>query len=412
MYENGGQMNKPRMQISDKAKNIPEALSVYINNIVYKMKRQGVEVTTLSLGEAFFNIPFYGFDTLDIMKGYHYSESLGLPELRVKIAEYYRKQYNAPVNQDKELLISAGSKPIIFMVLQAVLNEGDEVLIHEPAWLSYPEQIKLTGGVPKFIPYDCPVDHFMDYVTDKTRVLLLNNPNNPAGRFYAQSDLKHLYEILRSKGIYLLVDEAYSDFLEEGSFKSLVNIVPDKDGIIVVNSLSKNLGISGWRVGYVISSPEIIYNVLKLNQHLLTCGATILLMYLAEYFEEILEHTLPQAKDVTTKRNEVEAYVRSIGLQTLGGTSTFYMFINIGNYPHSSLEFAMYILFKYHIAVVPGSAYGNSTERFIRVGVGTETVESLKSAIEIIKDVLHTQEYDAELVERAMKQFDVRKFKK
>ena len=374
------------------------------------MKRWGLPITTLSLGEAYFDIPFYGFDELDIVKGYHYSESLGLPELRSKIADYYKKQYNAIVNPDKELLISAGSKPIIFMAFQTILNEGDEVLIPEPAWLSYPEQVKLAGGVPKFIPYDCSVDNFVNYITNKTRVLILNNPNNPAGRVYAKSELENLYSALREKGIYLLVDEAYSDFLEEGSFTSLVNIVPDKDGIIVVNSLSKNLGISGWRVGYVISSPEVIYNVLKVNQHLLTCGSTILLMYLAEYFEEILEHTLPQAKDVTAKRNEVEAYVRSIGLQTLGGTSTFYMFINIGNYPHSSLEFAMYILFKYHIAVVPGSAYGESTERFIRVGVGTETVENLKSAIEIIKNVLHTQEYNAELVERAMKQFDVHKF--
>lgn len=401
---------KPKMQISKRVQKIPEALSVYLNNIVYKMRREGIKITTLSLGEAYFDIPFYGFEGLDIVKGYHYSESLGLPELREKIAEYYQKQYKAKVNPDEELLISAGSKPIIFMALQAVLNEGDEVLIHEPAWLSYPEQIKLANGVPKFIPYDCPPEKFINYVTDKTRVLILNNPNNPAGRVYDEKTLKMLYEQLRKRGIYILIDEAYSDFIDDGKFCSMINVVPDKDGIIVVNSLSKNLGISGWRVGYIISTPEIIYNVLKLNQHLITCASSILLIYLAKYMDNILKHTLPQAKAVTAKRNRIEEYVRMIGLDTLGGTSTFYMFINIEQYEHSSLDLAMYLLFKYHIAVVPGSAYGESTERFIRVGVGVETDETLKDAINIIKNVIDKQEYDEKLIKNSFEKFNIKKF--
>ena len=403
-------MKRPQMQISEKVKNIPEALSVYMNNIVYQMKREGTKITTLSLGEAYFDIPFYGFDQLDIVKGYHYSESMGIPELRTKVAEYYKNRYQADIDAEKEILISAGSKPIIYMALQAVLNEGDEVLIHEPAWLSYPEQIKLAGGVPKFIPYHCRPEEFTDYITDKTRVMILNNPNNPAGRVYTEQDLASIYEACRSRGIYLLVDEAYSDFLEKDAFTSLAKIVPDKDGIIIVNSLSKNLGISGWRIGYVISTPTVIYNILKLNQHLLTCGATILLMYVAKYFDDILQHTLPQAKAVTAKRNKIEQYMRDIGLKTLGGSSTFYTFVHLGEYEHSSLDFAMYLLFRYHIAVVPGSAYGESTERFIRVGVGTETTEILKGAVDTIKRVIENQEYDDELVESMMKKLHIKKF--
>lgn len=403
-------MIKPKMQISNKVKEIPEALSIYINSLVYKMKRNGNKVTTLSLGEAFFDIPFFGFDDIDIKKGYHYSESMGLPELRIKLSDYYEKQYGAKINPNNELLISAGSKPIIYMALQAVLNDGDEVLIHEPAWVSYSEQIKLAGGVPKFIPFDSKISEFENFITDKTKVLILNNPNNPAGRVYSPEDLKEIYRVFRSKGIYILMDEAYSDFLEKGKFTSLASIVPDKDGIIVVNSLSKNLGISGWRVGYVVSTPEIIFNILKLNQHLITCPPTILLMYLEKYFERILDVTLPQAKEVTVKRNKLEKYVREIGLDTLGGSATFYMFINIDNYSHSSLDFAMYLLFKYNIAVVPGSAYGESTERFIRIGVGVETFENLCKAVDTIKKVIENNEYDYDFVEDMMHTLDIKEF--
>lgn len=398
------------MQISDRVKNIPEALSIYMNNIVYKMQREGIRITILSLGEAYFDIPFYGFEDLDINKGYHYSESLGLPELRERISAYYDRRYGAPVDSSRELLVSAGSKPLLFMALQSVLNEGDEVLLHEPAWLSYSTQVRLAGGEPRFIPCDCPVKDFPHYINEKTRVLILNNPNNPAGRVYSRQDLELLYREFRSRGVYLLVDEAYSDFIHGETFPSMVRLVPDKDGVIVVNSLSKNLGISGWRVGYAIAAPEIIYNILKLNQHLITCAPTLLLMYLAEHFDQLLEHTLPQAEAVTERRNAIENYARSIGLKTLGGSSTFYMFVHIGNYAHSSLSLAMYLLFRYHISVVPGSAYGESTERYIRIGVGAESDSSVCRAINIIQKVIATQEYEEKLITECLEKYDIKRF--
>ena len=404
------QKNLPQMQLSKKVCEIPEALSVYMNNVVYAMRRRGDKIAVLSLGEAYFDIPRYSFDEIDFEKGYHYSESRGLLELREKIAQYYTKHYNAPVDPETEMIISAGSKPLIYMAFQAVLNEGDEVLIHEPAWLSYPEEVKLANGVPKFIPYDCPVAEFSKHFTDKTRIIVLNNPNNPAGKVYTKDELTELYQVCRARGIYILVDEAYSDFLCDKEFTSMVNVVSNKDGIIVVNSLSKNLGISGWRVGYVISSPDVIFNILKLNQHLVTCASTVLLMYLAKYLDNIVEVTLPQARAVVEKRNRIEGYIKQVGMEPLEGSATFYLFVNIGAYQHSSLDLALYLLTKYHISVVPGSAYGQSTERFIRIGVGAETEETLKAAIDTIKRVVETNEYDADFVDKELEKLHVNRF--
>lgn len=401
---------KPKMQLSEKVSAIPEALSIYMNNVVYAMKRRGDSIKVLSLGEAFFDIPMFSFEEIDFKKGYHYSESRGIPELRETVANYYSDKYGASVNAEDEILISAGSKPLIYMAFQSVLNPGDEVLIHEPAWLSYPEEIKLANGVPRFIPYDCPVENFESYFTQKTRIVVICNPNNPAGRIYSKNDLEKLYSMCRPKGIYVFVDEAYSDFVSNDEFSSMVNIVPDKDGIIVVNSLSKNLGISGWRIGYVISTPDVIYNILKLNQHLITCPATLLSLYVAHYFSEIVETTLPQVLEVVERRKRITDYMQEIGLKPLEGTATFYIFMDIGNYARSSMDLGLYLLMKYGISVVPGLAYGKSTERFIRIGVGAEPLDVIKKCLDTIKHVIETNEYDDEFIELELRDLHMNRF--
>ena len=155
------------------------------------MKADGRKIITLSLGEAFFDIPSFDYNDIDVDAGYHYSDSLGLPSLRKKISNYYAKQYDVSVNPDNELLITAGSKPAIFMCMLTVLNRDDEVLVHEPAWLSYQEQVRLAGGKAKFIPYSESILNFSQYFTNKTKMLILNNPNNPQGKLYSKEDLDY-----------------------------------------------------------------------------------------------------------------------------------------------------------------------------------------------------------------------------
>jgi aspartate aminotransferase/aminotransferase len=386
----------PSMRLSAAIERIPEALSIYFNELVYDLKRAGEDVVVLSLGEAFFDIPLFDFHKLDVSKSYHYSDSRGIPELRTKIADYYQHHYGAPVNADTELLISAGSKPLIYMALVCVLDPGDEILMHEPAWLSYQEHARLIGATPKFIPYDSPVEKFGDYFTPKTRALIINNPNNPAGRLYSRMDLEGIYEACRSRGIFLMIDEAYSDFVLDEEFVSLAEVVPDKDGIIIVNSLSKNMGMSGWRIGYLISNPAFVDAVLKMNQHIITCAPTILLYYCATYFDQIIGITLPQVREVVSKRARVAEMMDQLSLQRLGGGTTFYFFVDIGSFPGTSEEFAEKLLFERSIAVVPGSAYGTSTDRFIRVSIGSESEERIWDALQVIQAQTRLRELDRE----------------
>ncbi len=242
-------------------------------------------------------------------------------------------------------------------------------------------------------------------------MIVLNNPNNPAGRLYTCKELTELYRRCREAGIYLLLDEAYSDFVPNSDlFHSLARIVPDKDGAIVVNSLSKNMGMSGWRVGYIIAEPRIVDAVLKLNQHIITCAPTILLIYLCQYFDDIISITLPQVRETVVKRQRILAMMEELGIKSMGGEATFYLFINIEDFPGTSLEFALHLLFHDQIAVVPGSAYGRSTDRFIRLSIGTESLERIHDALWSIKGLIKNSDYSTEILHDYLRKKHVRPF--
>lgn len=397
------QIELPRLQTSDRVRSIDEALSIYMNQLIYELRAKGADITALSLGEAFFDLPLFDFNKLDKDKGFHYTHSRGIVELRTKIAAYYNQRYGAAVDGASNVLITAGSKPAIFLILQAILNRGDEVLIHEPAWLSYQEHARLLDAAPRFIPFDCPIDRFDRWISPRTRVLILNNPNNPSGRIYTREQLGHIHAICRERGVYVLVDEAYSDFLVDQGFHSMAAIVPDLDGVIVVNSLSKNMGMSGFRIGYTLASPEFIDCLLKLNQHILTCAPSILLYYVAEYFDDILAITLPQARAVAEKRRRVARVMDRLGLAYLGGDATFYFFVSLGDSPNTGLDLAIQLLLRDAIGVVPGAAYGESTERFLRVSIGTESEARIELALTRIAEVLREPKISRATVQRALR---------
>ncbi|WP_165725367.1 pyridoxal phosphate-dependent aminotransferase [Pseudoalteromonas sp. SA25] len=370
-------------------KSIPQALSVYINQLVYKLKQRQFNIITLSLGEAYFNIPSIDFNDIDFEAGYHYSDSQGLFSLRKRISDYYYNSYGVKCSPENEILITAGSKVVIYMAMLAVLKKGDEVLTHEPAWLSYQEQVKLVGGVSSFIPYDASVESFESYITNKTRLIIINNPNNPQGKVYSKSEMQLIHRLCLKYDIYLLVDEAYSDFVDGDDFCSAGKAIKKLDNLIIVNSLSKNFGMSGWRIGYVITNKELTQELLKLNQHLITCAPTPLMMYLDKHFDAILNTTRQQAVLVTKKRNRIVKKAESLGFTCLPGSATFYIFIDLNKYLGSVYDLTLYLLLECKIAVVPGLAYGGSTEGFIRVSVGTESEVDIIKALKEIQTVIN-----------------------
>lgn len=367
-----------------------EAMSITYNNIVYDLRRQGKKVIVLSLGEAFFDIPLMPMGDLPYPDVYHYSHSRGLPELRDRIARYYRERYSVEIDPGKELLITAGSKAAIYFSMMAVLNPGDEVLVQEPMWVSYPEQAKLCYGVPISLPHTATVRDYEKYLSAKTRLIVVNNPNNPSGQILTEREMKYLADLARANDIYLLSDEAYSDFLMDESFHSAGRFDPAKSHTIICNSISKNLGISGWRIGYAISNSSFISEILKINQHVITCPATILQYYLARDFDQILALTEPQIQAVVEKRNRVAQYLKKIGLEFLPGSATFYLFVSIAPSRLGSEAFCLRLLEDAHVCVVPGIGYGRSCDRFVRLSVGSESIKNIVIGIDRIKALVES----------------------
>lgn len=387
---------------------IPEALSIRINQIVYDKKARGERVYTYSLGEAFFQIPRFDISDADWYSGYHYSSSMGVPALRKKLAQMY-ELYGVKVNPETEILISAGSKALIFMVLQTILSPGDNVLVPEPAWLSYKEQIKLAGGVHIPVPYTDAVYDWEKYITPKTKAIIINNPTNPSGKLFSQEEFDYLIKLAQKHNIFIISDEAYSDFLcKTEDFISFAKFDKTKEHTIIVNSLSKNMGMSGWRVGYVICHADILKQILKLNQHIITCAPTVLQNYMADHFDEILSHTRPQAVQIAQKRQRVSEIMKNIGIRPLPGVGTFYFLIDVSDFPGTTDELVYDLLINHNIATVSGEAYGTSTSQFIRFGIGVEDLDAIEKSLHTIKSFLNLQTYDCTSIREKMQKLEIK----
>jgi len=365
-----------------------QAMSIKYNTMVYDLQRRGQKVLVMSLGEAFFDIPLLPMDDLPYPAVNHYSHSRGVHELREKLCGYHQDEYGVSIDPDREIVVTAGSKAAIHMTLMSILNPGDEALYPEPAWVSYPEQIKLCYGVPVGVPFGKSIHDFEAYITPKTRAIIINNPHNPRGYVYSEAELEQVLALARKYDLWVLCDEAYSDFLIDGSFTSLAKLDPEKKHAVVFNSMSKNYGISGWRIGYVIGDANLLDNVLKVNQHLITCPATILQYYLTRYFTDLLEITKPQIRDLVCSRARIAKYMDEIGLQYLPGSATFYFFVSIEPSRLSSEEFCTKLLEEEQICVVPGMGYGPSCDRFIRASIGTATLTDNMYGLRKVKELI------------------------
>ena len=383
-------------KVSKQVSNIIEANSIHYNNIVYELKKDGHDVIVLSLGEAFFDIPLYSFDDLPFPDIYHYSHSRGIIGLREKLSKYFKQQYSFAFNPNTEIIITAGSKVAIQMAFMSILDKGDEVIVLEPYWVSYTEQIKICHASPKTIPYDENVYNLDKYLTEKTKCIVLNNPHNPTGKIYTEKELKYLLELAIENDIYILSDEVSSASLPHESVFHSFGKYGNKENIIVVNSISKNYGISGWRLGYVIAGEKLINQILKLNQHMITCPSTILEYYIEKHFDEIIQITKPQIAKLIAKRKEVTNFMDKINLKYLPGETTFYIFVSIAESKLGSEEFCSKLLEKYNVSVVPGIGYGDSCDNFIRISIGSENMKRINAGLSFIKKLISSTSFSNE----------------
>lgn len=364
-----------------------QAMSIYFNEMVYELKQRGEKIVTLSLGEAFFKLDKPDFDRYEVDDLVHYTSSRGHPELIKTLVKYYGQVHAADIEQDN-LMVTSGSKIGVYMsVLTSIRKGRQKVAILEPAWLSYKEQVDLCHGVAIHFPINTSLASVANELDDDYAAVIINNPNNPQGLTYAQPELELLLNKAKIHNINVIVDEAYSEFVTSSSaFLSAARLVGDYENLIVVSSLSKNMGMSGFRIGYSVACSSLTDDLIKLNQHLITCAPTILQVYIADKFFDILNQTRDQISSLLNLRVAVQAFCAENNISVMSGDSTFYLMIGINTEGMSIFEFCTRLLLLDNISVVPGEAYGDSCAEYVRVSVGTESYNVIVSALKVIKD--------------------------
>lgn len=374
------------MQLSKKIATVSPSLTLQITAKAKQMKANGIDVISFGAGEPDFDTPqcIKERAITAIQDGFtKYTPASGMPQLKTAIAQKLQKE-NGLAYEASQIVVSCGAKHSLFNIFQVLLNEGDEVIIATPYWLSYPEMIKLAGGTPVVVEtdqaqaYKMTASQLKAALTTKTKAVILNSPSNPTGAIYSEDELKALAEVAIESDICVVSDEIYEYLIYDGkkhvSIASLGEAI--KERTIVVNGMSKGYAMTGWRIGYIAAPLDVAKAVGTLQSHstsnptsfaqsgalaALECAASDVQTMVAA-FEKRRDLIMDELATVP----KVKAF-RSEG--------AFYVFCDISATGLSAADFAARILEEAQVAVIPGEAFGTSKHIRLSFAIGEETIK-------------------------------------
>ena len=354
-------------------------------DIVSEMK----DAISLGVGEPDFDTPWHiraeGIQSLEKGKTFYTSNS-GLMELRREICNYMQRKQGITYDPAKEVLITVGGSEAIDIGLRAMLNPGDEVLIPQPSYVSYEPCTVLAGGVPVIIDlkaeneFRLTARELEDAITEKTKVLILPFPNNPTGAIMEKADLEAIAEVIIKHDIFVMSDEIYSELTYKGEHISIASLPGMQERTIVINGFSKAYAMTGWRLGYACGPRVILEQMTKIHQFAIMCAPTTS-QYAAVDALKNGDEDVKMMKDAYNQRRRylINAF-RQMGLECFEPYGAFYVFPCIKEFGMTSDEFATRFLEEERVAAVPGTAFGDSGEGFLRISYAY-SLENLKIAI-------------------------------
>jgi len=374
-----------RNPLSDKIVNIPPSGIRKFFDIVSEMP----DAISLGVGEPDFDTPWHirdeGIYSLERGRTFYTSNS-GLKELREEIGRYLKRRIQTSYDPDKEIVITVGGSEGIDMAFRAMLNPGDEVLIPQPSYVSYHPCAVLADGVPKVIElkaeneFRLTKEELLEAVTDKTKILVLPFPNNPTGAIMEKTDLEEIARIVIEKDLYVLSDEIYSELSYKGEHVSIASLPGMKERTILINGFSKAYAMTGWRLGYACGPAEIIKQMTKIHQYAIMCAPTNSQYAAVEALRNGDEDVQRMREAYDQRRRFLIHAFREMGLECFEPFGAFYVFPCIKEFGMSSEEFAERFLAAEKVAVVPGTAFGDCGEGFLRISYAY-SLEDLKVAL-------------------------------
>ena len=372
-----------------------------------EMRALGEDIIVLTVGEPDFDTPQYikdaGQEAIKSGKT-KYTSVDGVAELKDAIVNKFKKENNLIFNSD-EVIVSAGCKQSIFNLLQVIIDNDDEVLIPEPYWVSYADMVVYAGGKPILIEssyennFDLNFDLIEKNINDKTKLFMLNSPNNPSGKYFNSTILKKLAELLRKYDkIYISSDDIYEHiFWHQEKFQNILNVAPDlKDRTIIFNGVSKAYSMTGWRIGYAAGNKEIIKKMKTLQSQSTSCASSVSQYAAISALTQKCEELPKMNAEYKERHDYVVKELNNIpGVTCRETDGTFYVFPSFTKYIEESQkinnddELAMYLLNEGKVAVVPGSAFGMSGHLRLSIALDLKTLEI---AMNRIKTTLNNDE--------------------
>lgn len=335
------------------------------------------DVITLSIGEPDFSTPWHirevGIHTLERGKTW-YSPNAGLLELRAATARYLERRFGLSYDPKTDILMTVGGSEAIDLCMRALINEGDEVLIPSPSFVCYEPLAAMAGGVPVMLEtsaedaFRLTPEVLQAAITPKTKLLVLPFPNNPTGAVMQREHLEAIAEVLRGTDIMVLSDEIYGELTYiEGGHTSFASIEGMKERTMLVSGFSKSYAMTGWRLGYVCGPAPVMKQVIKLHQFAIMCAPTTAQYAAIEALDHGDEDVQQMRGDYDQRRRLIVSELNRMGLTCFDPQGAFYVFPSIRSTGLSSEDFCMQLLEQKRVAVVPGTAFGDCGEGFVRI---------------------------------------------
>ncbi len=378
-----------RNPLSDTIVTIPPSGIRKFFDIVSEMK----DAISLGVGEPDFDTPWHirdeGIYSLEKGRTF-YTSNTGLKELKIEICRYLKRRFDVSYDYNTEVLVTVGGSEAIDIALRAMLNPGDEVLIPQPSYVSYTPCTILAGGVPVTIELEekdqfrLTKEKLLEKITPKTKVLILPFPNNPTGSIMEPRDLAEIAKVVEEHDLFIISDEIYSELTYIGDHCTIAAFPGMKERTVLINGFSKSYAMTGWRLGYACAPEIILKQMLKIHQFAIMCAPTT-----SQYAAvEALRNGDPDVKTMREAYDQRRKYLvkalRDMGFDCYEPQGAFYVFPSIKRFNMTSDEFALRLLEEEKVAVVPGTAFGDCGEGYLRISYAY-SLEDLKRALERIE---------------------------
>lgn len=354
------------------------------------------DVISLGIGEPDFSTPYHireaAIEALSLGKTF-YTPAKGLLGLRKEIASTMSRKYKLNYDPTSEILVTIGASEAIEVALITLLNVGDEVIVVSPSYLSYEPIVKMCGGTVVNVEtkeedgFKLTKEALLEKLSDKTRLVLLNYPNNPTGAIMSKSEIAEIASVLKNRDLHVISDEIYSELSYTKTHYSIASCEGMFEKTLVINGFSKTYAMTGWRLGYVCASKEVIDILSKYHQYAILCAPTISQFAGIEALKNGDDSIVYMRDEYDMRRRYVVERLNSMGLSTSNPMGAFYVFINIQSTQLSSTEFCDLLLDKKKVVLIPGHAFGKSGEGFVRLSY-SYSIQHIKEGLDRIESLI------------------------